>query len=214
MEKNMSAINRNIPEEKRLANEEGVRGTVAGLFRDHSRAEQALEKLKAAGFSDDRIGIATAESDNQAHSGFWDKFRNRFGERDHTRKADDFRGSLTEQGIPAHEVRYFDDQLRSGGILVTVRTDEGRAIEALRILHDSGADTGSGAVSYSDAKQGEVGTAEERRIELLGEVLRVHKERVQRGEVRIRKEVVTEPQHNLAPVGSETRLLTDLIPLL
>src|SRR5207237_4791851 len=44
---------------------------------------------------------------------------------------------------------------------------------------------------------------EERRIELLGEVLRVHKERVQRGEVRIRKEVVTEPQHIEVPVTRE-----------
>lgn len=40
-------------------------------------------------------------------------------------------------------------------------------------------------------------------IQLLGEVLRVHKDRINRGEVRIRKEVVTETQTIQVPVSRE-----------
>jgi uncharacterized protein (TIGR02271 family) len=40
-------------------------------------------------------------------------------------------------------------------------------------------------------------------VQLLGEVLRVHKDRVNRGEVRIRKEVVTENQNIQVPVQRE-----------
>ena len=40
-------------------------------------------------------------------------------------------------------------------------------------------------------------------IQLLGEVLRVHKDRVNRGEARIRKEVVTENQTIQVPVERE-----------
>src|SRR5438477_1386363 len=147
METTMSSVDRNIANEQQINSEESARGTVAGLFTDHVKAQQALDQLKSDGFSDDRIGMATAESENRPHAGFWDKVRGTFGDRDHTRTAEDFRDSLSAQGITADQARYFDDQLRSGGILVTVRTDGGRAMQALRILQENGADTGSGAVS-------------------------------------------------------------------
>ena len=51
----------------------------------------------------------------------------------------------------------------------------------------------------------------ERRIQLLGEILRVHKERVQRGEVRLHKEVVTENQHVEVPVTHE-ELVIERVP--
>lgn len=199
----MSAVNRNLSNEQQTAGREATRGTVAGLFTDHEKAQQALEQLKSAGFPDDRIGMATAESENRPHAGFWDKVRGTFGDRDHTRTAEEFRDSLSAQGISADEAGYFDDQLRSGGILVTVRTDDGRANEALRILQQNGADTGSAAGGYLRNETSREGVAEERRIELVGEVLRVHKERVQSGEVRLRKEIVTEQQHLQVPVTRE-----------
>ncbi|HWY71563.1 MAG TPA: YsnF/AvaK domain-containing protein [Terriglobales bacterium] len=49
------------------------------------------------------------------------------------------------------------------------------------------------------------------RIQLLSEVLRVHKERVSKGEVRFRKEVVTENQTVEVPVTRE-ELVIDRIP--
>jgi len=47
------------------------------------------------------------------------------------------------------------------------------------------------------------GVEGERRIQLRGEILRTYKERVQRGEVRLRKEVVTENQTVNVPVSRE-----------
>ena len=45
------------------------------------------------------------------------------------------------------------------------------------------------------------------RIQLFGEVLRVHKERINRGEVRVRKDVVTENQTIEVPVTREELVL-------
>ena len=48
-----------------------------------------------------------------------------------------------------------------------------------------------------------MGDIDERRIQLISEVLRVRKERVSRGEVRLRKEVRTETQNVQVPVTRE-----------
>ena len=45
------------------------------------------------------------------------------------------------------------------------------------------------------------------RVQLFGEVLRVHKERISRGEVRVRKDVVTENQTIEVPVTREELVL-------
>ena len=45
------------------------------------------------------------------------------------------------------------------------------------------------------------------RLQLFGEVLRVHKERISRGEVRVRKDVVTENQTIEVPVTREELVL-------
>ena len=51
--------------------------------------------------------------------------------------------------------------------------------------------------------RGVMGDIDERRIQLISEVLRVRKERVARGEVRLRKEVRTETQNVQVPVTRE-----------
>ena len=55
------------------------------------------------------------------------------------------------------------------------------------------------------------GDKAEQRIQLLGEELDVRKERVQKGEVRVRKEAVTETQHLQVPVARE-ELVIDRYP--
>jgi uncharacterized protein (TIGR02271 family) len=55
------------------------------------------------------------------------------------------------------------------------------------------------------------GDKAEQRIQLLGEELDVRKERVQKGEVRVRKEAVTETQHLEVPVTRE-ELIIDRYP--
>jgi uncharacterized protein (TIGR02271 family) len=90
-----------------------------------------------------------------------------------------------------------------------------RREEAEQILSRYNADFGANAGGYDYSENfgeytGSRGTgrtetrgSEVQNIQLLGEVLRVHKERVNRGEVRIRKEVVTENQNVQVPVQRE-----------
>lgn len=117
----------------------------------------------------------------------------------------------------------YNDRLASGGTIVTVQASD-RIDEAERILSGCGGEIDREFVSgdfnssgdlnpeYSNnnvrADIGGVNTAgirqnEGRRINLLSEVLRVNKERVETGEVRLRKDVRTENQTIQVPVSRE-----------
>lgn len=190
------------------------RGSVAGLFANYSQAEQAIADLRSAGFTSDQIGLARAEDtgvEGQDRS-FWDKVRDAFGGRERTvdesdySYSSDFQGSLTGAGLSPEESRYFGSNIRSG-VLVTVRTTGGRAAEAIAILERNGADIGTGALqSGREHPTTEAGTGEHR-IQLMGEMLRIHKERISRGEVRLRKEVVTETKNVQVPVSREELII-------
>jgi uncharacterized protein (TIGR02271 family) len=181
--------------------------TIAGLFRDESKAEMAIEELRAAGFSQSEIGVATPHEEGKTGS-FWDKISSRFGKEEHTEHATDLEESLRDSGIPDQQARYFNSELGRGGALVTIHTDPERSNKALAILQRNGADVGSAAAEWKGGKQTGVGG---QRIQLLGEILRVHKERVSRGEVRLRKEVVTEQQNIEVPTTRE-ELIVERIP--
>jgi uncharacterized protein (TIGR02271 family) len=118
---------------------------------------------------------------------------------------ENFRGSLGTLGIPEKRARYFEYQLgtNQAGALVTVQA-QGREQEAEQILNYNGGDIGQNAASFqyptASAQSSKTGR---QKIQLLGEVLRVHKERVAQGEVRLRKEVVTEQQNIEVPVTRE-----------
>jgi uncharacterized protein (TIGR02271 family) len=104
-------------------------------------------------------------------------------------------GALVGMGVPEEEARYYDQAVREGGILVTVYARQ-RAIEARRILRDCRAEFGPMAdVAYA-------GEGKER-LELREEDLRAAKERVQTGEARVRKEVVSEEKTIDVPVTRE-----------
>jgi uncharacterized protein (TIGR02271 family) len=66
--------------------------------------------------------------------------------------------------------------------------------------------------SESEQNRGAADVAGQQRIQLYGEVLRVHRDRVQRGEVRLRKEVVTETQTVQVPVTRE-ELVVERVPV-
>lgn len=183
-------------------------GSVAGLFKDYNKAEQAIADLKSEGFTSDQIGLARGEGTTEGSGlSFWDKLRGSFGghertvdESDYT-YSEDFEGSMTSAGLPREQAHYFGSTIGSG-VLVTVRASAGRAAQAIAILERNGADVGSGAMSFGRQKATTEQTGE-RRIQLLGEMLRVHKERISRGEVRIRKEVVSETKNVQVPVSRE-----------
>ncbi len=133
-------------------------------------------------------------------------------------EAGDVSHSLSGMSIPEDRSRYFENQFANGrsGVLVTVTPSVGRESEAERILEQHGGDLGNNTASYAATATAtptqDVTAAGQQRIQLLGEVLRVHKDRISRGEVRIRKEVVTEQQTIQVPVTRE-ELVIERIPV-
>jgi len=133
---------------------------------------------------------------------------------------DDIHGSLTGLSVPEERSRYFGHRFGKGeqGAVVTVNAS-GREAEAEQILTENGGDLGNdfagydysdGNANYTDGNTNAV--AGQQRIQLLGEVLRVHKDRVNRGEVRIRKEVITETQTVEVPVTREELVIERTAP--
>ncbi len=122
--------------------------------------------------------------------------------------------SLGGMNIPESRSRYFESKFSSGstGVLVTVSA-AGREQEAETILKQYGGDLGTNAETYNAAPAATTAAATgQQRIQLLGEVLRVHKDRISRGEVRIRKEVITEQQTVQVPVTRE-ELVIERMPV-
>jgi uncharacterized protein (TIGR02271 family) len=108
-------------------------------------------------------------------------------------------GALIGMGIPEEDARYYESGLREGGILVTVEAGANVA-EARRILLDAGAQFGPAAVSGFDAQDW-------KRLQLREEELLATKERVKAGEVRVRKDVVTEEKTVRVPVTHEEAVI-------
>ena len=110
----------------------------------------------------------------------------RFGKHEHTENANDLEESLQDSGIPEQQASYFNSELGRGGVLITVHAGPERTTKALSILQQNGADVGSATAEWQRTRTGTQPPTGQR-IQLLGEILRVHKERVSRGEVRLRK---------------------------
>jgi uncharacterized protein (TIGR02271 family) len=115
-------------------------------------------------------------------------------------------GALVGMGVPEEDAEHFDQGFRAGGTLVTVNAGN-RVEEARTCLYESGADMGSlgrGLQAGATTAERSPGSGEtSQRIELREEELRAEKERVQAGEVRVRKEVVTEERTMEVPVSRE-----------
>lgn len=126
--------------------------------------------------------------------------------------SDDFRQSLSGLSVPEERSRYFSSRFGQGeqGTVVTVNAP-GRESEAERILTENGGDLGDNTAGYNYTDEATTTTGNQR-IQLLGEVLRVHKDRISRGEVRIRKEVITETQTVEVPVTREELVIERTAP--
>jgi uncharacterized protein (TIGR02271 family) len=224
---------------------QGRGSTVVGLFQDQPSAEQAIQHLKSAGFSEDQIGVAVRDRDRQ--QALTENTGTQVAEGATTgavgggvvggvigllagvgalaipgigpiiaggalastlagagigAAAGGLLGALVGMGIPEEDARHFEQGFKQGGVLVTVNA-EGRTEEAREALHESGADLGSMGREYARdaATTGSERNAE--RLELREEELDVDTRRVQAGEVRLRKEVVTEQRNIEVPVTRE-----------
>ena len=102
---------------------------------------------------------------------------------------EDVAHSLSGLDVPEDRSRYFGHRFSSQGrgAVVTV-TATGREAEAESILSANGGDVGADTTGYDYSAPAATAGQGQRRIQLLGEVLRVQKDRISRGEVRIRKE--------------------------
>src|SRR5690349_21326397 len=118
-------------------------------------------------------------------------------------------GALVGMGVPEEDAQHFDQGFRAGGTLVTVNAGA-RADEARDCLYESGADLGTmgrgrtaGSGSMAGTSSGAGSSQDTQSLQLREEQLRAEKERVQAGEVRVRKEVVTEERTLEVPVTRE-----------
>ena len=205
------------------ANQIGLaaRGSSFGVDRATTSSTDTSDKGSSA--------YRTGEHAGEHVGGMWDKVKNFFeGGREHesdidraTRDSyiaqapydefgqDDMRHSLSGLSVPEPNSRYFGHRFTSGseGAVVTVSTAD-RQDEAAAILQQYEGDLGENAENYdysSPAQQNQSAEplTDTQNIQLYGEVLRVHKDRIDRGEVRVRKEVRTETQTVQVPVTRE-----------
>ncbi|MBC8123072.1 MAG: YsnF/AvaK domain-containing protein [Gemmatimonadaceae bacterium] len=186
--------------------------TIAGLFPDSDSADRAIAELRTAGFDSNQIEELSGRTTADKGDGLMSGIMNFFGGASDTTKTDNTYGDLTRMGLDEEDARYFQNGLDAGGVLVTLRAGS-RSMEALAILDRYGADTG--VVEFEDATPtlpstvapvkpaATQATQGNQRIELLKEVLRVNKQKVQSGEVTLRKEVITENQTIEVPLTHE-----------
>ena len=165
----------------------------------------------------------------QHDKSFWQGVKDFFTGDDAT---EDYGTSTRDLGWEDERANYYDRGLRSGGAVVTVTGP--RAHDARNILESRGADLRESGfetsgihtsgrtdtsmqrhsttdVGRSDLNEMSDRDAGDQRIQLRGEILRTYKERVQRGEVRLRKEVVTENRTVDVPVTRE-ELVIERVP--
>jgi uncharacterized protein (TIGR02271 family) len=207
--------------------------SIAAFFRNESDAENAIRELKDSGFRADQIGTSLTDYDidNSQHQrgerGFWDKVGDFFSgdtgyeDRD-TGAADGRRQEGPAVGRTLTIPDDYSDRIDSGGVFVTVLSDKIAQAEQILVRNHGEVERDFSnwqSEEYDNAEQPSRGASAEsdfadegRRIQLLSEVLRVRKDRVQRGEVRLRKEVVTENQNIQVPVTRE-ELVIERMPV-
>ncbi len=208
--------------------------TVAGYFPSRTQAESAISALKDAGFSQDKIGLAIKGRDYETveqnrttakerhEPGTWERIKEFFGggeseDSSSSYRSEDMDTALSGLSINDEQARYLRHRFDSTneGAIVTVSAD-GREDEARQILERSGCDIGRSASTYDYPARTEATAAdrdlEQQNVQLYGEVLRVHTDRVSRGEARLRKEVHTDTQTIEVPVKRE-ELVVERVPV-
>jgi uncharacterized protein (TIGR02271 family) len=181
---------------------------VIAFFRNQDDAYRAVSDLKEAGFTAEEIGFvsrrdresvstsATGVSADRDES-FWNKVKHFFGS-DSNDEDVEYRSASTGMNWDQDRADYYRSGIGQGGALVSVTGL--RREEARQILQSAGGDLReSGFESSPEASS----TDKDYRIQLRGEALRTYRERVHKGEVRLRKEVVTENQTVEVPVTRE-----------
>ncbi|GLV58465.1 hypothetical protein KDH_52960 [Dictyobacter sp. S3.2.2.5] len=90
---------------------------VIGIFQDEVQAKSAVDALKSAEFRYDQVGVAMNSSENATSN---------------------LQTDLVNLGVPEEQAHYYDEEYKSGKIVVSIRPD-GRDSEVQDILTRSGA---------------------------------------------------------------------------
>ncbi len=158
------------------------RSIVAGVFSNETNAQQAMSDLQNAGFTNDQIRYSV----HQGGSGILD--------------------SLQNLGFGQDEANYYNNEFLAGRTVVTVNSQD-RRDEAYDILMRNGAydmnSAGNQSSNYTGTTQTDTNATAGQKVQLHEEQLQATKERVQAGEVNIRKNVVSEEQTINVPVNRE-----------
>ncbi|HLX59610.1 MAG TPA: YsnF/AvaK domain-containing protein [Ktedonobacteraceae bacterium] len=174
------------------------RATVVGVFTDDTQAQQAIEALQQAGFSNDQI---TYSGHGAASGGFLAGLKSFFtGEDFSTGGA---YHDLVGMGMPEEDAQVYAREYEARRSIVAVTGD--RPQEASTLISQYGG-YGPSRGTARTAEQTTTGIAdsdEVRRLKLRAEQLQVYKQPVQSGEVGIHKEVVSEQQTIDVPVSHE-----------
>lgn len=205
---------------------------ICAFFKNRSDALAAISDLKDAGFTSDQIGLAMADDPSLTSSdplrtegvggpvdsvrasasrgktedrSAWEKIKDFFTGEHETYIGDEQAHESTYGNISSERARYYNSGIAAGGAVLTVSAPDIRLTEAREILEDHDADvrtSGFEETSWESSSGSSVG-ANERRIQLRGEMLRAVKEKVEKGEIRLRKDIVTENQTISVPVTRE-----------
>lgn len=206
---------------------------VVAFFDKRDDAYKAISELRDQGFTTDQIGLMTgsdirsdissgmtadvSSGDTRRDEGFWHKVKEFFTGEEHNNQDYDYGESASGMNWDQDRSEYYRGGMERGGALVSVTG--GRLDVARDVLKGSGGDlretgfetavaSGEGMSSRGDDLRAD----QKNRIQLRGEILRTHRERVQRGEVRLRKEVVTENQSVEVPVTREELVVERVAP--
>jgi uncharacterized protein (TIGR02271 family) len=177
-------------------------------FDSPMSAETAMSELRRVGFRADQIGCSC--DDTYAATGtmddgrsFWDKVSGFFAGEDRSDRS-------SQQGYELRVPDKYYDRLGSGGAFVAVH-DANRQAEAEEVLRRAGGQVETDFSTFEQVAPESRRVEGEHRIALLSEWLRVYKEQVSRGEVRLRKEVQSEQKTIDVPVTRE-ELVIERVP--
>ena len=184
---------------------------IVGFFKSRKDAEAAVVELKELGIRSDNIQIETTTRQEETRTGTHDSSST--GILDSS--VGTFFNKLFGLGTPNHQYTtpeysaHFTRRLESGDVLVAVKTYEywDRAIaifnryNALEDYDHNDVLTQKG--QHLQATDDKREYADEKILQLRKEILETEKQRVQTGEVSVRKEVKTHTEHVKVPVSKE-----------
>ena len=170
---------------------------VVGVFRERIQAEQAIKELLQAGFANDQIRFV---GHGVPVGGLLEKIKSLFTGKDVA--ASGIINDLIDMGVSPQDARYYQREYEAGHSIVAVLAGN-RVREATEILARHGG-YGAGSAAHGTAAGTQETEAENlQRLKLREEELRVGKQTIETGEVRLHKEVVIEQKSIDVPVSHE-----------